>query len=176
MRIAAGVNLTALAAITIAACGGSSGSAASSSAPHLSAASACSAFASWQKQTQGNPTDWGKRVILLRATSQAPSGQLYADLFTLESDAIDVSRDRPHRPGIREPDPVRHLHSRAGLPVRQSELVTGLIPSFLPAPARMSSVRGTLRSELCALAALAGRHQKQQARWVPACRKFLRPF
>jgi hypothetical protein len=88
MRTAAGVILTALAAITIAACGGSSGSAASSSAPHLSAASACSSFASWREQTQGNPTDWGKRVILLLATSQAPSGQLYADLFTLESDVI----------------------------------------------------------------------------------------
>jgi hypothetical protein len=88
VRTAAGVILTALSAITIAACGGGSGSAASSSAPHLSAASACSAFASWQKQTQGNPTDWSKRLILLRATSQAPSGQLYADLFTLESDVI----------------------------------------------------------------------------------------
>ena len=88
MRTAAGVILTALAAIAIAACGGSSGSTASTSVPHLSAASACSTFASWRQQTQGNPTDWGKRVILLLATSQAPSGQLYADLFTLESYVI----------------------------------------------------------------------------------------
>jgi hypothetical protein len=88
MRTAAGVILTALAAIAVAACGGSSGSTASTSVPHLSAASACSTFASWRQQTQGNPTDWGKRVILLLATSQAPSGQLYADLFTLESYVI----------------------------------------------------------------------------------------
>ena len=91
MRTAAGVILTALAAITIAACGGSSGStapAASISVPPISAASACSDFASWRKQTQGNRTDWSKRTILLLATLQAPSGRLYDDLFTLESDVI----------------------------------------------------------------------------------------
>jgi len=91
MRATAGVILTALAAITIAACGGRSGSTApapSISVPPLSAAAACSGFASWRKQTQGNPTDWNKRVILLLATSQAPRGRLFADLFTLESDVI----------------------------------------------------------------------------------------
>ncbi len=91
MRATAGVILTALAAITIAACGGSSRStepAPSISVPPISATAACSGFASWRKQTQGNPTDWNKRVILLLATSQAPRGRLYADLFTLESDVI----------------------------------------------------------------------------------------
>jgi hypothetical protein len=91
MRATAGVILTALAAITIAACGGRPGSAApaaSISVPPISAAAACSGFASWRKQTQGNPTDWDKRVILLLATSQAPSGRLFDDLFTLESDVI----------------------------------------------------------------------------------------
>jgi hypothetical protein len=93
MRATAGVILTALAAITIAACGGRSGSTVpvpslSISVPPLSAAAACSGFASWRKQTQGNPTDWNKRVILLLATSQAPRGRLFDDLFTLESDVI----------------------------------------------------------------------------------------
>ncbi len=93
MRATAGVILTALAAITIAACGAWSGRTApapsiSISVPPLSAAAACSGFASWRKQTQGNPTDWNKRVILLLATSQAPRGRLFADLFTLESDVI----------------------------------------------------------------------------------------
>ena len=91
MRATAGVILTALAAITIAACGGGSRSpapAVSISVPPISAAAACSGFASWRKQTQGNPTDWDRRVILLLATSQAPSGRLFDDLFTLESDVI----------------------------------------------------------------------------------------
>ena len=93
MRATAGIILTALAAVAIAACGGRSGSAApapsiSISVPPLSAAAACSGFASWRQQTQGNPTDWDKRVILLLATSQAPSGRLFDDLFTLESDVI----------------------------------------------------------------------------------------
>jgi hypothetical protein len=91
MRATAGVILTALAAITIAACGGSSRSAApvpSISVLPLSAAAACSGFASWRQQTQGNPTDWNKSAILVRATSQAPRGRLFDDMFTLESDVL----------------------------------------------------------------------------------------
>jgi len=95
MRATAGVILTALAAITIAACGGGSGSAApassssfSFSVPPISAAAACSGFASWQKQTQGDPTDWNKMAILKFATSQAPRGQLFSDMFTLETDVV----------------------------------------------------------------------------------------
>ena len=93
MRATAGIILTALAAVAIAACGGRSGSAApapsiSISVPPLSAAAACSGFASWRQQTQGNPTDWDKRVILLLATSQAPRGRLFGDMFTLESDVL----------------------------------------------------------------------------------------
>jgi hypothetical protein len=91
MRATAGVILTALAAITIAACGGSSRSSEpgpSISVPPISAAAACSGFASWRKQTQGNPTNWNKKDILLLATSQAPSGRLFEDLFTLESDVM----------------------------------------------------------------------------------------
>ena len=95
MRTAAGVIATALAAITIAACSGGSGGTASSSVPHLSAASACSDFASWREQTQGNPTDWDKSAILLRASSRAPSGQLYADLFTLYSYVITAHATGP---------------------------------------------------------------------------------
>ena len=89
MRGTAGVILTALAAITIAACGGGSGSTApapSFSVPPISAAAACSGFASWQKQTQGNPTDWNKMALLQFATSQAPRDQLFSDMFTLETD------------------------------------------------------------------------------------------
>jgi hypothetical protein len=91
MRATAGVILTALAAITIAACGGGSRSAApvpSISVLPLSAAAACSGFASWRQQTQGNPTDWNKSDILVRATSQAPRGRLFGDMFTLESDVL----------------------------------------------------------------------------------------
>ena len=91
MRATAGVILTALAAITIAACGGGSRSpapAVSISVPPISAAAACSGFASWQKQTQGNPTDWNKMALLQFATSQAPRDQLFSDMFTLESDVI----------------------------------------------------------------------------------------
>jgi len=93
MRATAGVILTALAAITIAACGGSSRSpepapSISISVPPLSAAAACSGFASWRKQTQGNLTDWNKMTVLLLATSQAPRGRLFDDLFKLESDVM----------------------------------------------------------------------------------------
>jgi len=91
MRATAGIIVTALAAITIAACGGSSGSVApgpSISVPPISAAAACSGFASWRKQTQGNPTNWNKKDMLLLATAQAPSGRLFEDLFTLESDVM----------------------------------------------------------------------------------------
>lgn len=89
MRATAGIILTALAAITIAACGGGSVRTApepSFSVPPISAAAACSGFASWQKQTQGDPTNWNKLAILELATSQAPQDQLFSDMFTLETD------------------------------------------------------------------------------------------
>ena len=89
MRATAGIILTALAAITIAACDGGSVSTAPASSfpvPPISAAAACSGFASWQKQTQGNPINWNKMAILKLATSQAPQNQLFSDMFTLETD------------------------------------------------------------------------------------------
>jgi hypothetical protein len=88
MRATAGIILTGLAAITIAACGGSVSTAPASSfsVPPISAAAACSGFASWQQQTQGNPTNWNKLAILELATSQAPQDQLFSDMFTLETD------------------------------------------------------------------------------------------
>ncbi len=90
MRATARATLTALAAITIAACGGPriTEPTINIPVPHLSAAAACSGFTSWRNQTQGNPTDWPKTAILLSATSQAPRGRLFADMFTLESDVI----------------------------------------------------------------------------------------
>jgi hypothetical protein len=90
MRATAGVILMVLTAITIAACGGPriTEPTINVPVPHLSAAAACVGFTSWRNQTQGNPTDWNKSAILVRATSQAPRGRLFSDMFTLESDVI----------------------------------------------------------------------------------------
>jgi hypothetical protein len=106
MRVNIGAALTAIAALTITACSGSSGSTApirsapSSASPSKSAPSsapplrsdvtACREFASWYRQfgPHDRLSDTSKMLILEIAVSEAPSGQLHHDLSVLESDVI----------------------------------------------------------------------------------------
>ena len=87
MRIITGAVLAAMAALTITACGGSSGStAATASSPHISASAACHDFATWYLSTGGDPGSGKNDAMLQKAVSEAPSGTLYQDMSTLQSD------------------------------------------------------------------------------------------
>jgi hypothetical protein len=92
MRLMA-VPVIALALVGVAACGGSAKpSASATTKPQLSASAACSDFSKWYLSTSGHLADASKLARLLIATSEAPSGQLYQDLSTLESDVITASK------------------------------------------------------------------------------------
>lgn len=87
MRIITGAVLASMAALTITACGGSSGStAATDSSPQVSAAAACHNFATWYLSTGGDPGSGKNDAMLQKAASEAPSGTLYHDMSTLQSD------------------------------------------------------------------------------------------
>lgn len=80
------------AGLTLTACGGSPAKPSAPAKPKISAAAACNDFDSWYKSTGGKVADAAKLAPLLLATSEAPSGQLYQDLSTLESDVITASK------------------------------------------------------------------------------------
>jgi hypothetical protein len=91
MIIAAATVAAALLALTACASPAKS-TAAPPAKPKISAAGACADFDSWYKSTGGKVANAAKLAPLLLATSEAPSGQLYQDLSTLESDVITASK------------------------------------------------------------------------------------
>ena len=87
---------TAVIILALAACGSAVTSSHPAStapaSPKLSAATACADFRSWYLGTQPDLSDTAKMADLLLATASAPSGPLYQDLSTLESDVITTSK------------------------------------------------------------------------------------
>lgn len=78
--------------VSLAACGSASSSASSASStpakPKISAATACSDFRHWFLSIGGNVATVKNLSELQAAVSSAPSGQLYQDLSTLESNVV----------------------------------------------------------------------------------------
>jgi hypothetical protein len=87
--IVAAAVMVAAAGIALAGCGSSGKPAATSTAsakPKISAATACSDFSHWYLSLDGHVGTTKNLSTLQNAVSAAPSGQLYQDLSTLESD------------------------------------------------------------------------------------------
>lgn len=91
MRIISAV-LMVVALISLAACGSASSSASSALAkPKISTATACSDFRHWFLSIDGNVAAVKNLSELQAAVSSAPSGQLYQDLSTLESNVVTTA-------------------------------------------------------------------------------------
>ena len=128
MRAFVGVILTAIAALIITACSGTSGSAAparspssssaplpSSSIPLRSDAAACREFKSWYRQfaPQDRLDNTSKMVVLLIGISEAPPGQLHQDLSVLGSDVVKGSKATGSAGRAREQKTVNAAHTVA---------------------------------------------------------------
>jgi hypothetical protein len=72
------------------ACGGTAKPQATPAAHQPSAASACRDFATWFLANSSNIIG-GNGALLSRAVSEAPSGQLYQDMSTLQSDVTTAA-------------------------------------------------------------------------------------
>lgn len=83
--------LIVTAGLTLTACGGSSPKPTAPAKPKVSAAVACGDFSSWYLSVGGNVATVKNLSKLQAAVSAAPSGQLYQDLSTLESDVMTTA-------------------------------------------------------------------------------------
>jgi hypothetical protein len=73
------------------ACGGTAKPQATPAAHQPSAASACRDFATWFLANSSSNIIGGNGALLSRAVSEAPSGQLYQDMSTLQSDVTTAA-------------------------------------------------------------------------------------
>lgn len=84
--------LVGMAGLPLAGCGGGEATPQPTPSTHQpSAASACRDFGSWVLANSSNILAGNKRSLLSQAVSEAPSGQLYQDMSTLQSDVNTAS-------------------------------------------------------------------------------------